>query len=172
MRIKYPDLIQESEAELAALEERLAGKRTAARIRMLRMLKSGSMPSLRAYAASSGYSVQQVNRWWDWYRQRGLAGLMSMKPRLGKRPWVSAEVWAALQAELQAGRIKHLEDARQYLKEAWGIEYRSTSGVWALFKQHGVKLQTGRHRRWYIEGNGQTTADAPHPPAGPATSRG
>ena len=163
MRIKYPEVIQESEAELAALEQQLAGQRTAVRVRMLRLLKAGSVPSLRAFAASSGYSVSQVNRWWQWYQQQGLAGLTALQPRLGKRPWVSPEVWAALQAEVQAGRIKHLEDARRYLKAQWNIEYRSTSGVWALFKQHGVTLKTGRERQWQLASARQASNDAAHP---------
>ncbi len=162
MRIKYPEVIQESEAELAALEQQLAGQRTAVRVRMLRLLKTGSVPSLRAFAANSGYSVSQVNRWWQWYQQQGLAGLTAMQPRRGKRPWVTLEVWAALQAEVQAGRIKHLDDARRYLKAQWGIEYRSASGVWALFKQHGVTLKTGRERQWQIASAGQAPGAA-HP---------
>ncbi len=170
MRINYPEVIRESEAELAALEQQLAGQRTAIRVRMLRLLKTGSVPSLRAFAASSGYSVAQVNRWWQWYQQQGLAGLTTMQPRLGKRPWVSPEVWAALQAEVQAGRIKHLEDARQYLQAQWGIEYRSTSGVWALFKQHGVRLKTGRERQWQLASAGQASNDAAQPQA-EATAR-
>ncbi len=112
----YPKVIQESDAELAALERRLAGRRPAARIKMLRLLKSGSVPSLRQAAERMGHSVSQVNRWWDWYQQHGVAGLVTMKPRLGKRPWVSPEVWAALAEELTAGRIVRLEDARVYLK--------------------------------------------------------
>jgi transposase len=162
MRLKYPDLICESDAELAALERQLAGQRTAVRVRMLRLLKSGEAPSLRTCAAMLGRSLSQVTRWWRQYQQHGLEGLPATKPHLGKRPWVSDEVWTALQAELDAGRIKHLEGARQYLKEQWGIEYRGTSGVWALFKQRGVKLQTGPHRRWYIAGNAQT-AGTPAP---------
>ena len=60
---------------------------------------------------------------------------------------MSAEVWAGLQEELHAGRIVRLEDAREHLKRRWGNEYSSPSGVWPLFKQHGVKLKTRRQRR-------------------------
>ena len=148
MRNKYPDVIHESEAELAALEQQLAGQRTAVRIRMLRLLKSGSVPSLAAAAAQLGKSVGQVTQWWTWYKRQGLPGLLTLQPRLGKRSRVSPEVWAGLQEELQAGRIVRLEDARAYLKQQWGIEYRSPSGVWWLFKRHGVKLKTGPQRRW------------------------
>ncbi len=170
MRIKYHEAIRESDAELAALERQLAGQRSAVRVRMLRLLKSESVPSLRACAVSLGYSVPQVNRWWDAYKQHGLAGMTGMKPRLGKQPWVSPQVWAALKAELQAGRIVRLEDARTYLKEQWSIEYRSASGVWQVFKQRGVKLEKGQTRQWQVDedtGTHQTTAIATAPTASP-----
>ncbi len=60
-------------------------------------------------------------------------------------------MWADLQQELQAGRLTGLEETRQYLKERWGIEYRSASGVWALFKQRGVKLRSGPQRQWVVD---------------------
>ncbi len=151
MRIKYPDLICESETELAALELRLTGQRAVPRVRMLRLLKSGTAPSLRTCAALLGRSRSQVTRWWKQYQQQGLVALTTMPPRTGKRPWVSPEIWADLQRELAAGRIRRLEDARHYLKERWGIEYRHPSGVRALFKHRGVKLRIGPKRQWYVD---------------------
>ena len=65
MRLRYPAIIQEREADLARLEHRLAGTPAAVRIRMLRLLKSGRATSRRQAAALVGYSVSQVNRWWD-----------------------------------------------------------------------------------------------------------
>ena len=64
---------------------------------------------------------------------------------------MSEAVWADLQRELEAGRLVRLEDAREYLKERWGIEYRSASGVQALFKQRGVKLRIWPQRQWQVD---------------------
>ncbi len=150
MRIKYPDLICESETELRTLEQQLAGQRGVDRVRMLRFLKTGEAPSIRTCAALVGRSLTQVTRWWKQYQQQGLAALTTMPRRTGKRPWVSDEVWADLQQQIEAGRLMRLEDTRQYLKARWGIEYRSTSGVWALFKQRGLKLRIGPNRRWQV----------------------
>ena len=151
MRIKYPDLIGESETELITLEHQLTGQRAGDRVRMLRLLKSGEAPSLRTCAKLLERSLTQVARWWKRYQQHGLKALTTIPRRTGKRPWVSDVVWADLQQEIEAGRLVHLEDTRQYLKSRWGIEYCSASGVWALFKQRGVKLRSRPQRRWQVD---------------------
>ncbi len=52
MRIKYPKAIQESEEELTSLEQSLRGQKTADRVRVLRLLKSGTVKSLRVLCAN------------------------------------------------------------------------------------------------------------------------
>ncbi len=151
MRRKYPDLIGESETELTTLEHQFAGQRGVDRVRMLRLLKTGEASSLHTCAALLGRSPTQVQHWWKQYQQQGLTALTTIWRRMGKRPWVSPEVWADVQRELAAGRVRRLEDARQYLKERWGIEYRHPSGVRALFKHRGVKLRIGPKRQWYVD---------------------
>ncbi len=47
MRIKYPKAIQESEEELMRLEQSLRGQKAGDRVRVLRLLKSGTVKSLR-----------------------------------------------------------------------------------------------------------------------------
>ncbi len=47
MRIKYAQAIQESEEELTKLEQRLRGQKRADRVRMLRLLKSEAVKSLK-----------------------------------------------------------------------------------------------------------------------------
>ena len=51
MRIKYPQAIQESEEELTRLEQSLRGQKPADRVRVLRLLKSGAVKSLRVLRA-------------------------------------------------------------------------------------------------------------------------
>ena len=62
MRIKYPQAIQESEEELTKLEQRLRGQKTVHRVRMLRLLKSATVKSLKDCAPLVGYSVTQLTR--------------------------------------------------------------------------------------------------------------
>ena len=62
MRIKYPQAIQESEEELTRLEQSLRGQKPADRVRVLRLLKSGAVKSLKDCAPLVGYSVTQLPR--------------------------------------------------------------------------------------------------------------
>jgi hypothetical protein len=54
VRIKYPKAIQESKEELKNLEQSLRGQKTADRVRMLRLLKSGTVQSMKECAPKVG----------------------------------------------------------------------------------------------------------------------
>ena len=146
MRIAYPAVIAETEEELAAAERRLRGRSAAARVRALRLLKAGTAPSLRACAALVGYSPRQVARWWAAYRGGGIAALTRERPRPGKTSRLTPDALAGLEAEMRAGAIATLEDARRYLRARWGVEYASLNGVWWQLRKHRIKLKTGRRR--------------------------
>ena len=62
MRIKYPQAIQEREEELTRLEQSLRGQKPADRVRVLRLLKSGAVKSLKDCAPLVGYSVTQLTQ--------------------------------------------------------------------------------------------------------------
>ena len=125
VRIGYPAVIGESEEELAAAERRLRGRPGEVRVRALRLLKAGTAPSLGACAALVGYSPRQLARWWRRYREGGLAALLEDKPRLGKTPLLTAEALAGLEAEMRAGRIATLEDARRSCGSGGGSNTRA-----------------------------------------------
>jgi transposase len=146
MRIKYPKAIQESEEELTRLEQRLRGQKTADRVRMLRLLKSGTVKSLKDCAPLVGYSLVQVTRWWERYRAEGLAGVLKRQKPAGKASRLTAEAWAGLLAQMRAGHITTMQDARNYLEREWGIVYKNGKSLWWLFKKHRVKWKTGRRR--------------------------
>lgn len=144
MRIDYMQLIAENELELSALERRLRGTQLVARVQMLRLLKSGQAPSLRACAPLLGYSLRQLTRWWDEYRGGGLAALTTVQVPSGRPSQLTPEATAALRCEIDAGRIRQLEEARRYLSERWHIHYDSLNGVWWMLRRNGIKL--GRRR--------------------------
>lgn len=146
MRTAYPSVIGESEEELAAAERRLRGRPAAARVRMLRLLRTGVAPTLGACAPLLGYSPRQLARWWAAYRAGGLAALTRERPRPGKASRLTPEALAGLEDGMRAGGIATLEDARRYLAERWGIEYASLNGVWWQLRKHRIKLKTGRRR--------------------------
>ncbi len=146
MRIKYPKAIQESEEELMSLEQHLRGEKAADRVRVLRLLKSGTVKSLKDCAPLVGYSVSQLTRWWERYRAEGLAGLLKQQKPAGKPSRLTPEAWAGLLQAMRAGHIATLEEARNYLEQQWGISYKNGKSLWWLFKKHRVKRKTGRRR--------------------------
>jgi transposase-like protein len=91
MRIKYPQAIGESEEDLTKLEQRLRGQKPADRVRMLRLLKSGTVKSLKDCAPLVGYSVTQLTRWWECYRAEGLAALLKQQKPVGKSSKLTVE---------------------------------------------------------------------------------
>src|SRR5260370_36419379 len=102
MRITYPKAIKESEEELMSLEQSLRGQKTADRVRMLRLLKSGTVMSLKDCAPLVGYSVIQLTRWWERYRAAGLAVLLKQHKPAGKATQLTAEARASLLQAMRA----------------------------------------------------------------------
>jgi transposase len=146
MRIKYPKAIQESEEELMNLEQRLRGQKTADRVRMLRLLKSETVQSLKDCAPLVGYSVIQLTRWWERYRAAGLAEMLQQHKPVGMASRMAPEAWEGLMVAMRAGHIATMEDARDYLEREWGIRYKNGKSLWWLFKKNRVKWKTGRRR--------------------------
>ena len=146
MRIHYPRVIRQDPKRLQEYEQQLRGSSLAPRARLLRLLKTGQARSLPEAADLLGYSTVQVTRWWERYRQQGLAALLQLPPHPGRPCRMTAAAWRGLQQEMRAGRITRLEDARRYLQHRWEIDYASVNGVWRLLRQRRVKFKTGRRR--------------------------
>jgi transposase len=146
VHINYPQVIRQEPEQLRAREQQLRGTVLVARVRLIRLLKTGQAHNLRHAAALLGYSTVQVTRWWERYRQGGLPGLLKEKVRPGRPSRMTAAAWRGLQQQMKAGRISRLEEARQYLRAHWKIDYASVNGIWRLFRQRRVKFKTGRRR--------------------------
>jgi transposase len=153
MRIKYRQAIKESEEELSQLEQSLRGQKAADRVRLLRLLKSETVTSLKDGAPLVGYSLAQVTRWWERYRAVGLSELLKEHKPAGKASRLRAEAWEGLMAAMRAGQIATLQDACTYLQREWGIAYKNGKSLWWLFKKHRVKWKTGRrpHQKANLE---------------------
>lgn len=146
MRIKYGTAIEESEEELREVEQHWRGQKSADRVRLLRLLKSGRVKSLKEGAPVVGYSLPQVTRWWERYRAFGLASLLTQHKPKGQTEWITAEAWAGLTAEMQIGHIASLRDTQEYLERHRGICYKTNKSLSAVFKRHQIKWKTGRRR--------------------------
>ena len=105
MDITYPLLIQEDIAQLQAAEKTARDKSRADRVRMLRFLKEGRVVGVSQAAAVLGHSVRTAQRWWQCYREGGLAGLLAPPQRRGMVERITPEAWEGLQAEMRAGHI-------------------------------------------------------------------
>lgn len=145
-RIHYPSAIRESVEELTALERDLRGQPTQARVRLLRVLKTGQARTLVLAAPLIGYGERTVNRWWKTYQTGGVEHLLEQRPRPGKRSQVTDAAWADLEAAMVRGEIATLKAAQRFLAEQHGIHYQSLGGVWWLLRQRKVRLKTGRRR--------------------------
>lgn len=144
MRLTYGKLIKESDEELRKLEQRHRYSHLMQRVKMLRLLKTGECRSLTEAAAALSYSRRQCQRWLDSYRAGGLAALLENRiAQRGRREWVNAEAWEALQTALKRGDIATYGQARALLAEH-GVHYKDETGVLRLFRRHQIRLKTGR----------------------------
>jgi transposase-like protein len=98
----YPLLIQEDVAQLQAAERAARDKARADRLRLLRFLKEGRVASVSQAAEVLGYSVRTVQRWWQSYREGGLAALLAPPSQRGLKERITPEAWDGLQAEMRA----------------------------------------------------------------------
>lgn len=145
MYLSYPDLIEERAEELARLERARRGTPVADRLKMLRLLKTGAYRSRRALAGLLGYSERQLARWFEVYRAGGLEALTARGQPGGSEERLSPEAWAALEAEMKAGRIVRLRDAQRFLDDEFGASY-TIGGLSDLFRRRKAKRKTGRRR--------------------------
>src|SRR5207302_5297835 len=108
MWINYQQAITETVEELTAREKEVRGRPVAVRVRMLRLLKSGQVPSLAQCAPLLGYSQTQLTRWWEQYQRQGLAALLVEQPRGGKTSRLTAEARTGLEETMKRGEIATL----------------------------------------------------------------
>jgi DNA-binding transcriptional ArsR family regulator len=101
----YPLLIQEDVAQLQVAEKAARDKARADRLRLLRFLKEGRVASVSQAAEVLGYSVRTAQRWWQSYREGGLAALLAPPSQRGLKERITPEAWDGLQAEMRAGHI-------------------------------------------------------------------
>ena len=110
MDVAYPLLIQEDVAQLQAAEKAAGDKARTDRLRLLRFLKEERVAGVSQAAEVLGYSVRTAQRWWQCYREGGLAALLAPPQRRGAKERISPEAWEGLQAEMRdiGGRRKSI----------------------------------------------------------------
>ena len=93
MDVAYPLLIQEDVAQLQAAEKAARDKARSDRLRLLRFLKEERVAGVSQAAEVLGYSVRTAQRWWQCYREGGLAALLTPPRRPGMPERVTPKAW-------------------------------------------------------------------------------
>jgi transposase len=117
MDVAYPLLIQEDVAQLQAAEKAARDKGRTDRLRLLRFLKEERVAGVSQAAEVLGYRVRTAQRWWQCYREGGLAALLAPPQRRGAKERLSPEAWEGLQAEMRAG---HIGGRRRFICATFG----------------------------------------------------
>ena len=148
METVFSRQIQEDVADLKSREKDPFIKGIADRIRFLRLLKDGRAERLAEVAALLGYHLRTIQRWWQRYRDGGIAALLPGPPRRGASERITPEAWTGLQTGMTAGHIGSLHDAQVYPRDHWSIDY-GIDAISKLFGRRKTKLKTGRphHRK-------------------------
>ncbi len=116
--------IKESAAELLQLSRKLQHPLAQARLRALCLYQSGQMRNYDQLAATLGYERHSIGKWFELYREKGLAACLTInaggKPRGSV---IAGKALAELQAKLQdpLSYFTSYKQIQQWLQEAHGI---------------------------------------------------
>ena len=158
MRRRGP--VQERVERLRELEREYRHQPQELRVKLLRLLAEEPGLRLVDVARVLGRHPATVERWWRRYREGGLAALLAIGQRRGRRPVRIGEAGLAdLQARLAREGFADLRSVQAYLAAAYGERY-TLSGVWYLVRvECKAKLKTGRPRA--VQQNAQAVRDFP-----------
>jgi transposase len=129
------------------LEERYRAERDVERRKRLGALwrvRAGDRVAEAGRAA--GVGGRTVERWLRWYRVGGLADVLRRVPghgATGATSRLTAEQQRRLVAQCGAGAFRTYDEARAWVREAFGIEYRY-SGLHAALTRLGVHPKVPR----------------------------
>jgi transposase len=122
--------------------ERDVGRRK--RLQALWLVRRGDAPAEAGRLA--GVGTRTVERWLGWYRRGGLAEVLRRVPghgTVGPACRLSAEQRRALVAACADGRFRTYDEARAWVADAFGVEYRY-SGLWTVLARLGVHPKVPR----------------------------
>jgi transposase len=115
--------ITESEEKL---KEMLGNQKTGSdkeRVQVLYLLKSKQATTVQAAAELIGRNRSTVQEWLRGYREGGITGILSHKPRVGRKPKIPTWAQQALDKQLQQEEgFNTYGEIRRWLEEKLGIE--------------------------------------------------
>lgn len=135
---------QENADELHALYK--AERNVEARKRLLALWLVRRGQSVGDAAKTAGVGRRTLTRWFSWYRESGLEEVLSRVPghgALGSEGYLSERQQDELVERAGRGEFRTYEEARRWVKEEWGVEYRY-KGMYALLVRLGVHPKVPR----------------------------
>lgn len=114
------------------------------RLQALWLVRRGQ--SATSAAETAGVGRRPLTRWLAWYRQGGLAAVLTRVPGHGGRGApcrLSVDQLAALEEESAAGQFHTYDEARRWVQEQWGVAYRY-QGMYAVLARLGVHPKVPR----------------------------
>jgi transposase len=141
-QINYAEQIKESAEELYVLERKAGAAIVRDRLRLLRLLKSGTATIPPAAGALVSYKKAWSYQLWKRYTAKGLSAL-SEYPFKGTTPRLDHEQQQQFTASLAKDNISTLADAAALLETQTGIRY-TIGGMCYVMKRLGIKKKTGR----------------------------
>ncbi len=103
------------------------------RLHGLWLLRSGwRLPSV---AAAVGVHYRTVQRWVGWYREGGVAKVLSHKMGgKGQEPFLTDEAQEQVAQEVGTGRFRTAGEIRDWIAEQYGVTYK-VGGIYSLMRR-------------------------------------
>ena len=114
------------------------------RLMALWLLRRGE--SVADAAQMAGVGQRTLTRWIAWYREGGLEEVLKRVAghgSVGSRCRLSDEQIDSLMEQASLGKFRTYEQARQWVKKEYGIEYRY-KGIYAVLSRRGVHPKVPR----------------------------
>lgn len=140
--MKYVGLISESLEDLRQIERQQKLVQFEKRVRFLILLKTGEANTQKEAGSKVGWKLRQSQKIWQIYRERGLKGVLEKADKRGFGKLSSVEI-SQLNGYLREFGAQSLAEIRQYLKDAFGVQY-TIGGLSDLCIRLRVKLKRAR----------------------------
>ena len=144
--IDYPSIITEDIATLLEAERRQSRAKLRDRIRILRLLKSGTARSLPVAADMVGLGIGQVRKLFDRYRQEGFEELCRWRYQGNHRKITREnELKLVEEASKRENGFTSQSEAQSYIFATFGVELTQPA-ISDIFSRNGIRCKTARPR--------------------------